>query len=86
MDTNVAVQLVLEEEIKRQRRTPGEVSRTAGIGKNTLAKVGRGAKLTVQTLWAVSDALRVPMTEIAFRVDQRRAGRVASGVVEDGAP
>ena len=78
MDTNVAVQLVLAEEIQRQKRTPGEVSRSAGIGKNTLAKVSKGAKMTVPTLWAVTDALGVPMPEFAFRVDQRRKGRHSS--------
>lgn len=77
MDTNAAVRQVIEEEIGRQGRTAGEVSRKAGVGRNTLGKVKKGSTMSVPTLWAVSDALGVPMTEIAFRVDQRRSGRVS---------
>lgn len=76
MDTTEAVKRVLAEEIARQRRRPGEVSRTAGVGKNTLYRILEGrVDLAVSTLWALSRALDVPMQEIAFRVDQRLSGR-----------
>lgn len=76
MTTSEAVRQVLAEEVARQRRKPGEVSRTAGVGKNTLYRVlNRGATVEVQTLWAIAAALEVPVQELAFRVDQRLAGR-----------
>jgi DNA-binding phage protein len=77
METTEAVRQVIREEIERQHRKPGEVSRSAGVSKNTLYRVlDAGGTVTVDTLWALAGALRVPMPELSFRVDQRRAGRI----------
>lgn len=75
MTTSEAVRAVLVEEVARQRRKLGEVSRAAGVGKNTLYRVvNDGATLEVPTLWALAAALDVPVTEIAFRVERRLIG------------
>lgn len=73
MTTSEAVRQVLAEEVTRQRRKLGEVARTAGVGKNTLYRVvNLGATMEVPTLWALAQALDVPVSEIAFRADQKR--------------
>lgn len=80
METSQAIREVLREEIERQRRKPAEVSRSAGMSKNTLYRIlDNGGTLTAPNLWAVAGTLRVPMTEIAFRVDERVAGRINGG-------
>lgn len=78
MEIAEAVRHVINEEIARQHRKPGEVSRTAGVGKNTLYRIlDENAVPGVDTIWKVAKALRVPMPEFSFRVDERLAGRVA---------
>jgi len=69
-----AAKAVLEEEMGRQRRTAGEVCKTAGINKNALYRVRAGGSLMLDTLWALAAALKLPMTEFAFRVEKRLQG------------
>lgn len=70
MEPTQAVRLVLEEEIERQQRKAAEVCRSAGVHKNAIYKL-RSGTLTVPTLWALAGALKVPVSEIAYRAERK---------------
>lgn len=74
MTVTGAVADVLQEEMSRQNRKPGEVCVTAGVNKNALYKVRDGGGLKVETLAALAKALGVPLSEIGFRVERRLIG------------